>query len=153
MAVEYCKAHIGRIFVAVVDHGEDLIEELKTLAREEEIKTGLFFLVGALKEASMVRGPKKPEVPPEPSWFRFDDAREILALGTLFSDADNDEPFIHFHSVAGREEYLSMGCVREKAEVYLTVEVTIFELKGVTAGKSFDAATGLKLLRFQAQSF
>ncbi len=40
-----------------------------------------------------------------------------------------------------------MGCMREKAEVFLVLEAVIMELSGIAAVREFDPKSGLTLLK------
>lgn len=147
--MKYLQGTLGRVFLARAEHGEDLLAGIEELVRKENIRAGIVYAVGALKSASIVRGPVEPVVPPEPSWDRFDDGRELLAMGTIAWDEAEKKPLLHLHGVTGRAGKDCLGCLREWAEVYLTVELVVLELQGIEAVKAFDPATGLKLLRIE----
>ncbi len=53
--MEYASARMGRIFVARVDHGEDLLGELQALLRKEGVSHGFMLLLGALQGARGTR--------------------------------------------------------------------------------------------------
>ncbi|MCO5382244.1 MAG: DUF296 domain-containing protein [Methanosarcina barkeri] len=61
--MEYAKGRIGRVFTVRIDHGDDLILELIKLAELERIESAVFTLIGALKEAKLVTGPKESVTP------------------------------------------------------------------------------------------
>ncbi len=82
--MEYAKGSIGRVFTVRIDHGDDLILELIKLAELEHIESDVFMLLGALKEAKLVTGPKESITPPELVWSGFDDTHEILGIGDIF---------------------------------------------------------------------
>src|SRR5690554_6077234 len=90
----------GRIIFARADHGENVLVEIKKLAEKEEIKTAVFYLVGALENASLVTGPKECSIPPEPNWNSFGDGRELIGLGTIVSS--ENELTVHIHGSVGR---------------------------------------------------
>lgn len=145
--MKYSQGKTGRIFVARVEDGDDLLSELKQLAQKEKVEAGILYVIGALKEASLVVGPEKCALPPVPVWRKFDDCREIVGIGTLFWD--QEEPVIHLHGTLGRGDTTLMGCVRGECEVYLVVEVILLEFTGTRAGKEFEEASGLKMLNFR----
>ncbi len=144
--MQYQKGSIGRVIVAKIEHGDDLLVELKGLLQKEEIKAGIMFMIGALQAGSLVVGPETSSVPPNPVWKAFQDGREILGIATIFSD--EDEPVIHLHTSLGRGNETWTGCLRKDAQVYLVVEVIILELIDSGAGRTLDALTGLNLLGF-----
>ncbi len=45
--MDYKVGSIGRVFIARIDHDEDLLDELVKLARSEEIKQAFFMLIWA----------------------------------------------------------------------------------------------------------
>ncbi len=123
--MDYRKGSIGRIFVARVDHGEDLLKELNGLAVREDIRSAFFMILGAAGKAQLVTGPKEKSVPPVTIWSAFDDAREIVGAGNIF--LENGAPKIHLHAVAGNSRGLTMGCIRKEAEAFMVLEVFIIE--------------------------
>ena len=144
--MQYQKGSIGRVIVAKIEHGDDLLVELRGLLQKEEIKAGIMFMIGALQAGSLVVGPETCSVPPNPVWKEFDDGREVLGIATVFSA--EEEPVIHLHASLGRGEETWTGCIRKDAQVYLVVEVIILELIDSGAVRTLDDITGLSLLGF-----
>ncbi|MDP4180148.1 MAG: DUF296 domain-containing protein [Bacillota bacterium] len=144
--MQYREGTLGRVFVVKIEDGDDLIESIKSVAIDAEIKTASFMMLGALKEAMFVSGPKEPVLPPEQVWKSFSDGREIMGIGTLYKN-DHD-PSIHLHISVGKGDEAHVGCLRENGQVYIVVEVVIFEICGIIAEKIFDKKTGQKMLNF-----
>lgn len=144
--MQYSKGSIGRVFVARIDHGEDLLTGLKELLAREKIETAVMFFIGALKDGSLVTGPRETVIPPDPHWEYFTEAREMVGMATVWPE--NGKPVIHLHSALGRGENTLTGCIRTEAAAYLVVEIVIFEILGTEAVRRLDPATGLKLLSF-----
>lgn len=144
--MQYRQGSIGRVIVAKVEHGDDLLLEIEKLLRQERIESAVMYMIGALQEASMVVGPQAATVPPEPVWRNFNDAREIVGIGTVFSDSNG--PKIHLHASIGRGEESLTGCIRKDSKVYLVVELILLEILNSNSVRSLDAATGLHLLDF-----
>lgn len=142
--MKYTAGSIGRVLVAKVEHGDDLLLKIKRLTQKERIRSGLLIVLGAVKQASLVVGPKECVVPPEPVWREFGDGREIMAVGTIFSEENGPE--LHLHAAFGRGDSVLVGCVREDAQVYLVAEVIILEMVGMDAARLLDPAVGLKML-------
>lgn len=147
--MEYSKGNIGRVFVVRFDDGEDLLAGLKDLIKKEQIKAGFVQLIGALTSAKAVLGPHKREYPPNPFWWEFDDAREIVGTG-MFA-FEGDEPKIHLHTGIGHSSESKTGCIREKAEVYITVEAVIQEIVDVNVIRKLDSRYNASLLDIQAK--
>lgn len=144
--MQYQTGTVGRAILARVDHGDDLLHELKELIRAEKVQAGIMFMIGALEEASLVVGPERPTVPPEPVWRKFDDGREIVGIATVFWTGE--DPVIHLHAALGRGDQVLAGCIRQDSRVYLVVEVVILELTGIEANRALDPRIGMNLLSF-----
>lgn len=148
--MEYAKGRIGRVFTVRIDHGDDLILELIKLAELERIESAVFMLLGALKEAKLVTGPKESITPPEPVWFGFNDAHEILGIGDIF--LMDGKPKIHLHAGAGRGDNVKLGCLRGESEVFMVIEVFVFELEGFSARRIADKEQGFFPVDFEQAS-
>ncbi len=142
--MKYSQGTFGRVFILKFEDRDDLLEEIKKLAVKEDIRTGAIMLLGGMRSAGIVSGPKQPVVPPEPMWVNFDDGREVLGIGTLFWKGE--EPVIHLHGAIGRGKETFVGCVRKDSSVFLVVEAVITEIIGVKAKKVLDDKTGLVML-------
>ncbi len=144
--MNYRKGSIKRVFVAKVEHGEDLLEELMGLARREEIRSAFFTIIGAMGEAKLVTGPKEKSVPPETVWSEFDDVREVIGLGNIFWE--KNAPKIHLHSAAGSSKGFTMGCIREKAEAFMVLEIFIIDTD-IPAERIVDEKMGFSPFTFK----
>ena len=142
--MKYQQGSFGRVFLLKFEDGDDLLKEIKTLATRENIKVGTIMLLGGIRSAGMVTGPKDAVIPPDPMWVGFNDAREVLGFGTLFWK--DDEPMIHLHGAVGRGNETFTGCIRKDSSVYLVVEAVITELIGINARKVMNEKAGLAML-------
>jgi predicted DNA-binding protein with PD1-like motif len=145
--MEYSKGKIGRVFTVRIDHGEDLILELIKLAELENIEAAVFTLIGALKEAKLVTGPKEDIRPPEPMWSHLDSVHEILGIGDIF--LKDGKPIIHLHASTGRREKVQLGCMRGESEVFMVIEAFVFELEGISAKRIVDEEQGFAPVSFE----
>ncbi len=143
--MEYQTGKIGRVLVARLFDGEDVYGQIEGLAAKEKISAATVLMVGGLKSAKVVVGPKSPTGRIEPMYRSFDDAREIAAVGTIFPDESG--PKLHLHAAIGRGDEVLAGCPRGGASVFCVLEATIFEILGVDARRVMDEQLGLKLLR------
>lgn len=143
--MDYRKGSIGRIFIARIDHGEDLLVELTCLSNKENIRSAFFFILGAAGKAQLVIGPKEKSVPPETVWSEFDDAREVIGVGNIFWE--KGAPKIHLHAVAGSNKGLTMGCIRKEAEAFMVLEVFIIETD-IVAERVVDEKIGFSPITF-----
>ncbi len=143
--MKYTQGKVGRIFVLKFNDGDVVLDELSAFTKKEKVKAATMVFIGALKKGTLVTGPKKPVIPPEPNKVMFKDAWEVMGIGTIFTNTKG--PQIHIHSAMGKKLKTLTGCVRDKSEVFLVIEAIVFELKGVKATKAIDPKTGLNLLR------
>jgi len=144
--MQYREGRMGRVFLLKVEHGEDLLAEIKNVVARENVKAAVMFLLGGLDSAAVVVGPKGKEIPPHPEWRSFGDGRELLGTGTVF--CGDEGPMIHLHASVGRGDDVLTGCVREKAVVYLVGEVILMEILDTGALRGFDQDLELHVLGF-----
>jgi len=147
--MKYTKGTIGRVFLIKFSDKDIFLKEIEKFARKEKIKAATMIFLGALRQGDLVTGPKKPVIPPEPNWVRFEDGWEVFGIGTIFTNKKG--PQIHIHSSLGKKKKVFTGCVRKDSKVFLVIEAVVFELKGIKATKDIDAATGLNLLQINAK--
>ncbi|HJH30937.1 MAG TPA: DUF296 domain-containing protein [Methanosarcinaceae archaeon] len=145
--MEYTKGTIGRVFIARVDHGDDLLVELEKLAKIENIESAMFTLLGAVGEAKLVTGPKENIMPPDPMWTEYNDVHEVVGVGNIFSE--NGNPKIHLHTAAGRGDRAKVGCMRGDSKTFMVLEVFIMEICGISASRVFDSSKGFAQLQFK----
>lgn len=144
--MQYKSGNIGRVLLVRFDHGDDILEKLKELSEKEDIHLATVTLLGALEEATIVCGPKKNEIPPEPVVLSFDDGREVLGIGTLIKRKGSIHP--HIHGSFGKAQEALTGCMRKDCRTFITVEALITEIVGIGAQRKKDEKTGIELLSF-----
>ena len=144
--MDYVEGRLGRVFVARVDHEEDLLVELYALVKNENIQSAFFFILGAVGSAHVVTGPKKKSLPPDITMLEFDDAKELLGAGSIFWESG--KPKVHLHAAAGSSSGQVLGCFRDVIEVFMVIEVVIFEIEGITAERLLDKQMGFSPIRF-----
>lgn len=145
--MEYRTGAVGRVFIIRFDDGEDLLAELTTLVKKENVRNGWFQVIGGLKEIDCVIGPKQPVIPPDPVWKEIRDARETLGSGSVFRDEKN-EPKIHLHAALGHHGETVTGCLRKGSRTYLILEVILFEISGFDASRPWYEDRGFNMLTF-----
>ncbi len=143
--MKYAAGSIGRVFIAKFEDKENILSNLQDLARKEDIRSALFYLIGGVRKGKIVVGPEKDELPPKPLWKELNEPNEVIALGTIFWQ--KDEPRIHLHGAFGKGDNVSVGCLRESGEVFLILEAIIMEIEGIKAERVLDPSTGLNLLK------
>jgi len=142
--MDYQVGRAARVVLARGFEGEDLYAGIESIAAKENIRNAAVIVVGGLRKAKVVVGPKEPTGPIEPEFREFDDAREIAGVGTIVCDEDG--PKLHMHGAIGRGDDTIAGCPRGGAKVFCVLEVVFIELDGIDAVRQLDPDTGLKLL-------
>ena len=137
----------GRVFLVKFEYRDDLLAGLREVAAWEQIKAGTITLLGDMRSAGVVSGPKEPVIPPEPMWINFQDGREVIGVGTLFWQGA--EPVIHLHGAIGRDTTAVVGCVRRDSSVSIVVEAVIAEMIGIDARRELSGITGVMMLELK----
>ena len=142
--MDYQVGQIGRVVVARGVDGEDIYEQIESIATKEDIRAAAVVLVGGMRKGKVVVGPEDPDGPIVPQFAEFDDAREIAGVGTIFRDGDR--PTLHLHAAIGRGREVIAGCPRGGATVFCVLEAILFEITGTDARREIDPQLGLSLL-------
>lgn len=145
--MDYRQGTTGRVFSIRFDDGDDFLEELLGIIKKENIRQGWFQVIGGLRQAEFVTGPKEPTMPPDPVWDSVDGARETLGTGTIFWDGE--EPKIHLHAALGHHGQTITACVRKGTKVYLILEVMLIEIAGIDADRPWYEKGGFNRLTFK----
>ncbi|MEJ5226683.1 DUF296 domain-containing protein [Thermodesulfovibrio sp.] len=143
--MRYQSGRVGRVFVIKFEDGENPLEKLTELAKQEKVYSAIFWIVGGLKAGRFVVGPEGDELPPIPIWREIRGNNETLGIGTIFWF--KDEPKAHLHGVYGREDLVKMGCLRENPEVFLILEAVLMEILDIKANRELDEKSKMTLLR------
>jgi uncharacterized protein len=144
--MDYRTGSIGRVLSIRFDHGDDLLEGLKEIILKEKIQSGWFQILGGIRQAGVVTGPKEPTMPPDPVWRDVEEAREVLGSGSVHMDGE--EPRIHLHAAMGHHGDTLTACIRKNTKVYLILEVILFELQGIDACRPWYEEGGFNRLTF-----
>ncbi len=143
--MKYQVGETGRVVVARFEDRDNILQGLSEIAKKEDIKAGVFYLVGGMRSGRFVVGPEKEELPPVPIWRELLESHEIVGLGTIFWQGD--EPRAHFHGAFGKRDDVRVGCMRENAETFLVIEAIVIEIKGVNAVRELDSVSNMVLLK------
>jgi len=135
----------GRIVVARFEDKDDVLGNLVGLAKKENIRAAVVYLVGGMRQGSIVVGPDKDEFPPTPVWKDLGESHEVVGVGTIFWLEDT--PKVHFHGAFGKKDMVKVGCLRENSETFLVLEAVVVEIEGVTARRELDPVSGMVLLK------
>lgn len=135
----------GRIVVVRFSDGEDVLGGIARICRAEDIKAACFNVVGGMKGGRFVVGPETEEMPPVPVWRELKESHEAVGFGTVFWDMD--EPKVHFHGAYGKRDSVKAGCLRERSEAFLVLEVVITEILDVNITRKLDPDSGMVLIK------
>jgi predicted DNA-binding protein with PD1-like motif len=144
--MEYEIGKAGRILVMRLSDGDPIYASIENAAQKEHIQSAAVWLVGGIKNAGVVVGPKvQDEFPLQVMEERFSDAREIVGVGTLFTNSKG-EPKLHMHAAIGKGDKVVAGCPRKGADCWLVDEVIVMEITGIAGRRVAEAKCGLELL-------
>jgi predicted DNA-binding protein with PD1-like motif len=143
--MKYQVGRPGRVIVVRFEDKDDVLDNLVGLAKKEDIRAAVVYLVGGMRQGSIVVGPEKDEFPPTPVWKDLGESHEVVGVGTIFWLEDT--PKVHFHGAFGKKEMVKVGCLRENSETFLVLEAVIVEIEGVTARRELDPVSGMVLLK------
>lgn len=144
--MDYRIGTMGRVLNIRFDHGENLLKGLEKIIVKEDIQSAWFQILGGLAKSGVVTGPKAATVPPDPVWRTVDDVREVIGSGSVHWDGDT--PKIHLHAAMGHHGDTLTACIRKYTEIYLVLEVILFELKGISATRPWYDQGGFYRLKF-----
>jgi uncharacterized protein len=148
--MEYEVGQAGKIVVIRLNDGDPIYASIEAAAAKERITSAAVWLVGGIKNAGVVVGPKKEDsFPLEVMEKHFADGREIAGVGTIFTNAKG-EPKLHMHAAIGKGAEVVAGCPRKGADCWLVDEVIIMEITGLSARRVKEAKCGLELLSIRA---
>ena len=141
--IDVLKGQIGTICFSRILEGEDLAEAIKKRAEESNIKAGIFFLIGSLKEVMLgyyKEGKYKS--------IQLGGPLEIVScMGNIAVD-EKGEVMIHAHVVVADEKGEAFGGhLMKGSHVGATAELVMIEAVGVDLQRVLDEKTKLKLWR------
>lgn len=146
--MDYRTGSVARVFSIRFDDGEDFLGALTELIKKENIRNGWFQVIGGLRQADVVTGPREPVMPPEPVWLQVKDARETLGSGSIYWD-EKEQPRIHLHAALGHHGDTITGCLRKGSVTYLLLEVILFEIAGFEVSRPWSADKGFNIVTFR----
>ena len=144
--MEYSIGKTGRVFGVRLFEGEDLYENVESLAKKEGINSAAVFITGGFRQAKVVVGPKQEKPRIVANFKDFIGPGEALGVGTIYWD--DTAPKLHIHTAIGKGNDTVVGCPRGGAKTFLILEITIIEFEGINAERRLDKDKDLKLLRF-----
>ena len=142
--MDYCEGKAGRVFVLRLGDGEAIYDAIEGVCQREGVRSATIQAVGGIRSSRIVTGPETVTLEIDPHYEEFDDARELVGVGTIFMC--EGKPTLHFHAGVGRGREALVGCPRGGAKVFLVMEVVIQELLDVDAERRLDPVSKAHLL-------
>ena len=133
----------GRTFVAKLDYGSDLLEELNKICRQENIKTGYIQVIGAvssLKYGFYDQSNKEYIY----TTYAYDESLEIVSCSGNVSIKD-EKPFCHIHIATSDKKGKCIGGHLVAGTSVFAAEVVIQEILGEDLIRELDDTTKLTL--------
>lgn len=137
---------IGRVVIARIPIGVDLLEAIYEVVRREKIQRGLILMgIGALKKAifrNLKAFPKEyPVTPKDRIYFEVTAPLEILSLTGYIVPRINGEPHVHIHfsaSTVKGDTVATYGGHLDKGTItFVKAAVAIGVLEGIPMGKKW----------------
>jgi predicted DNA-binding protein with PD1-like motif len=136
-------ARAGSVVVARLTYGDDLLDTLHEICRQERIRNGVILTgFGSLTDVS-VTGAIGPQFPPR----RFFNRRrprgvEIIAMSGVIADYH-----VHCHIVLCDRRAAFGGHLERGCRVLSLAEIALMKLDGVKLARRLDPTTGQTLLQ------
>jgi len=135
------EAKAGRVFFMRFRKDEDLLDAITTYAEKSNVRAGLLFLIGSLKQARLgfFDGEKYQRI-------TINEPLEIVSCLGNVSLNERNQTVVHAHLVVSNKKgetfggHLLRGCV-----VSFTAELVLVECLGTELRRVLDGETGLYL--------
>jgi len=136
-----------RVFLLVMDKGDEAMAEITAFAREERITAAGLTAIGACNSANL--GFFDPTI----GAYRYHTFVEQMEIASFIGDIADDggEPALHAHVVLGRSDFSTLAGHAEELHVFPTMEVVLTE-NPAHLRKRLDRATGLVLIAADAST-
>ena len=145
--MQYSVGKIGKVISIRFDNGEDVLEGLKKIIKDENIKFANIFILGATNETNMVTSPKNNDFPAVPNKVAFNNKiGELCGVGNIVNS--KEDIYFHIHGLTGNHKEKLAGCFRDKLKAYITVEAFVYEIiMDIDVDRCLDEEIGVKLLK------
>ncbi|MCL4766906.1 MAG: DNA-binding protein [Hyphomicrobiaceae bacterium] len=137
-----------RIYVAVLESGDEVCGSLQRLAEEESLSAASVTAIGAFRDARLAFFDWETKAYEE---IPVDEQIEVLSLNGDISLDQHDRPKLHLHTVLGRRGGSTIGGHLLGAHVRPTLEVVLSETPAFLR-RVHDPHSGLALIRMDAST-
>jgi len=132
----------GRVFIGRFGAKRDLLEELTGLCKKENIRLGVFSVIGAVTSAKL--GYYKQDEKKYADCVSLDKKLEIASCTGNISLLDS-EIFVHAHITLADHDGTAYGGHLMPGSKIFAAEYYVKELKGAVLERARDPETGLNL--------
>lgn len=142
--MELVQSKLGRMVFARLNEGEDLLETINLAAKQSNVNTGVFTLIGTLKRAlvGFYREGKYETI-------RIEGPLEIVSCMGNISLKEN-QPFAHAHIALSDEKgEVKGGHVMQGCTIGATGELVLIEAADLHLKRKLDEKTSLFLLSME----
>ena len=130
----------GRSLMIRLDHDAEIISQITYLANKEKICSGVFSVIGALKQAELGYYDQKSL---EYRKILVEGPAELISASGNISLRD-DQPFVHAHAMLSDQEGRVWGGHLSKGMIF-AAELYLLEFLGQPFKREHDPVTGLYL--------
>ncbi len=130
----------GRTLMVRLDHDGEIVSQITYLASKEKICSGIFGIIGALKQAVLGYYDQKSL---EYRKILIEEPTELISASGNISLRD-DQPFVHAHAVLSDQKGRVWGGHLSKGMIF-AAELYLQELLGQPFKREHDPVTGLYL--------
>lgn len=132
---------IGNTYVLRAEPGEEIVESLMELAKEEDIKVGIISGIGACGEADI--GHYSVDLQ-EYKGIEIREEVEMLGINGNITEM-NGEKYLHVHGIFGKRDGSVVGGHLKRGVISATSEIFIRTLDG-ELDRVVDEKTGINVL-------
>ncbi|MEM3072606.1 MAG: DNA-binding protein [Candidatus Bathyarchaeia archaeon] len=133
------EGRLGGVFISKLDYGSDMLESIKSLAKEKGVKSGVFFAIGAVSRARFSYYDQSERRYVE---VEVDEPLEVLScMGNIAYLGD--EMIVHGHVTFGRKNGEALGGHLVNGVQVFSGEVLMMKVEGFNLTRAYDQLTGL----------
>lgn len=133
---------IGRVVVAKLEEGDDIIDSVAEVAKKHDIKSGLVNVIGAFKKVTIGYFDLNTK---EYTFKTYDIPVEMTTCMGSVAQKDG-KPIVHLHITIGKEDHsLLGGHLGQPSIISVTGEVFIYEFEPAIQ-RATDPKWGLSLM-------
>ncbi|VVC02807.1 Uncharacterised protein [Candidatus Bilamarchaeum dharawalense] len=133
----------GKEIVVRLDEGEEIIESLKVICKNEGVESAVITGIGAARKVEIGHWDPKTK---KYDTKKFTGLLEIVSLSGNVTTM-NDEPMIHLHMAIGMDDFSTKSGHLMNAEIYPTCEITLLPIS-IKITREKDNKTKLNLQKF-----